>query len=103
MIYLVLLFFITTIISITGLYFSVKRNLEMIEIIEETMSEVEESLEILDYCYNNIDKKAKLELFSDDPTIRELVDDIKQARKAVLFVSERLTGEKENVEGKNLA
>lgn len=103
MIYLVLLFLTTTIASTAGLYFSVKRNLEMMETIEATMSEVEESLEVLDYCYKRIDKKAKMELFSDDPTIRELVDDIKQARTAVMFVSEKLTGEKEDVEGKILA
>jgi len=79
----------------TALYFSLKKNSELIEVMEGTMEQIEASLEILDYYYKRIDRKSKLELFSDDQTIRELVDDMKQARRAILFVSEKLTGEKE--------
>lgn len=78
-----------------GLYYSVKKNLELIDTVERTMEQVEKSVDILDYYYKRIDKKTKTELFSDDPTIRDLVDDMKQSRRAVLLVSEALTGERE--------
>jgi hypothetical protein len=65
---------------------------------ERLMEQLEESIEILEVCHKKFDKKLKLELFSDEPTVKELVEDIKQARKAVLLISENLTGEKEIME-----
>lgn len=77
-----------------ALYRSVRRNFELIDLLEETNEQIEVAIETLDHYYKRIDKKSKLELFSDDPTIRELVEDMKQARRAVLLISEKLTGEK---------
>ena len=100
---LVLFLLIISSASTAGLYFSLKKNLELISTLEYTMSEIENSIEILNYYYKRIDKKSKMELLSDDATIRELVEDMKQARRAVLLVSEKLTGEKEDIEGQDLA
>ncbi len=88
---------ILSLISITSfyaLYRSIKRNFELIDLLEEINEEIDTSLETLSHYYKRIDEKAKLELFSDDATIRELVEDMKQARQAVLIISEKLTGEK---------
>jgi hypothetical protein len=67
------------------------------------MLQIEESLEVLSFYQKRIERKSKLEVFSDDPVVKELVEDIKQSKKAVLLVSEKLTGEKENFEGEDVA
>jgi len=80
------------------LYFSVKKNLEFLNQQEEILEMLETSIRDLEVCYKRIDKKAKLELFSDDQTVKDLVDDMKQARYTVASIVERLTGEKEVLE-----
>lgn len=80
--------------SLYALYRSVKRNFELIDLLEETNEQIEAAVESLHYYYKRVDKKTKLELFSDDPTVRELVEDMKQSRRAILLISEKLTGEK---------
>lgn len=82
------------------MYYSVKKNLELIETLEQTMEQIEQSAEILDYYYKRLDKKARLEVFSDDPTIKELIEDMKQSRKAVLEITKQLTGANSAVEEK---
>ena len=83
------------------LYRSVKRNLELLELVEETNEKIEEAVETLDFYYKRLDKKSKIDLFLDDPTVRELVDDVKQARKTVSLISESLTGDKNDTENLN--
>lgn len=78
-----------------GLYFSIKKNLQFIEYQEELLQLLEESNQELKICHSRINKKAKLELFSDDQMIKDLVDDMKQARQTVAIIIEKLTGEKE--------
>jgi hypothetical protein len=93
------LFLLVTSISLAvGLYHSVKKNLELIDTLEETSAVVETCLEDLNYCYKRVDKKLKLELLSDDPVVKELVEDMKVARRAIANISERLTNEKVNFE-----
>lgn len=65
---------------------------------EELLELLEESIQDLEICYKRIDKKTKLELFSDDPTVKELVDDMKQARHTVASIVQQLTGEREIIE-----
>lgn len=81
-----------SIAATVALYYSIKKNLELIETLEQTMEQIEQSVEILDYYYKRLDKKAKIEVFSDDPTIKELIEDMRQSRKAVLEVTKQLTG-----------
>ena len=73
-----------------GLFLSIKKNMELIERLEAVMEQVEESLEILDRYYVSIDKKSKLELLTDDPTTRELVQDIKGSKDAILLVANKI-------------
>jgi hypothetical protein len=86
------LLFLTTSIF---LYLSVKKNLEFLEQQEKMLELFEESLRELDVCHKKIDKKAKLELFSNDAIVKELVDDIKKSRLTVAALIEELTDEKE--------
>lgn len=93
MITTVVLLSLFSVAASAALYYSVKKNLELIETLENTMEQTEKSVEILDYYYKRLDRKLKLEVMSDDPTIKELVEDMKQSRKAVLEISKQLTGE----------
>jgi hypothetical protein len=76
-------------------FFSVRKNLELMETIEETAENYEEFtkevLEQLNYYYNKIDKKSKLELFLDEPVTRELVEDIKGTKKAIRNAAEKIS------------
>lgn len=92
-----ILAFLLTLVSIM-LYFSVKKNLEFLDQQETLLSTIEQSLQVLDACYRKVDRKAKLELFSDEAIVKELIDDMKDARKSILNISENLTGEKEVIE-----
>jgi hypothetical protein len=93
----------------TLLYFSIKKNLEFLQQQEDVLTTLEQALLELDVCAKKIDKKTKLELFSDDPTVKDLVNDMKDARHAVVSIIENLTGEKDAIEtmqkteGENIA
>lgn len=99
------LLFLTTSIF---LYLSIKKNLEFLEQQEKMLEMLDESLQELEVCHKKIDKKAKLELFSDDAVVKELIDDIKKSRLAVAALIVELTDEKEiiknirNIEGDSL-
>lgn len=71
-------------IASTGcLIYSIKRNLEMLQRLEEVDESVEEVVMLLEEYHNRIDVKTKIEVFSDEPIIRELVQDMASARDAV--------------------
>lgn len=84
--------------SFVALYYSIKKNMQLYEELENINSQIDSSLEELDYLYKKIDKKTKIELFSDEPAIRELVEDMKQVKKVVMGISESLTSEKDDVD-----
>ena len=86
------------VLSITALYYSIKRNLELLEIVENSNLQIDESIEQLELIYKRLEKKSKLELFSDEPAIRELVEDLKQAKKVVTSISNALIGEKSDID-----
>ena len=69
---------------------SVRKNLELQDKQEMIGEAIEESVELLDVYYQRIDEKSKLEVFSDDHVVRELVNDISEARDAVLAVAHKL-------------
>lgn len=84
------------------LYRSIKKNLEWMEMFEDMTDGYKEILETLDVLYKNVDKKSKLELFLDEPVTRELVDDIKETKKAIKKAAEKISVfiEEENEEEK---
>jgi len=69
---------------------SVMRNIQYMERIDEIEESLQAAIEILDEQYKIIDKKTKIEVFSDEPIIRELVRDITVARNSVLGVAKLL-------------
>ena len=69
------------------LFFSLKLNLQYSEKFEEIKERTEESLDVLDTCYQRAAAKAQLDIMSDEPVVQEFVNDIKLSRDAILLVA----------------
>ena len=67
--------------------FSVRRTLSLIVQHEALGLRVNESLDMLDECYRRISRILELPVGSDDPTIQQLLHDIKTARHALLLIA----------------
>lgn len=91
MIFLLLLLLATNIITSIGLYYSIKKNLQLLESIEDFAESYKETIEELNYYYERINKKSKLELFLDEPVTRELVEDIKGTKKAIKSAAKKIS------------
>jgi hypothetical protein len=66
--------------------------------IDEITNQIEESLDLLDTIYGRLYDKSKIEVYSDDYIIREIVGDIKLARDTVLLVATKLVSFSEDEE-----
>jgi hypothetical protein len=84
------------------LVLSVRKNLEFSERFENVVDKIEESLDVLDACYNRASIRAKLEVLSDEPVVRELLDDIQLSRDAVLLVANLLVEPLQDEIGKEM-
>lgn len=73
-----------------GLYYSIKKNLELLQLLDDVNDQVEESLDILDALYQRVSQKASLEVMSDEPIVRELVADMKSAKDALIIVANKI-------------
>lgn len=62
------------------------------EKIEEVASSIQEAIDVLEEQYQIIDKKSKIELFSDEPLVKELVNDISVAKNAIMKTAKILDG-----------
>lgn len=69
---------------------SLKKNIEFMEKIDEIQEALENSLEILEIQSRKINQKAKLEVFSDEPVVRNLIKDIIESKNAVIQVAKLL-------------
>lgn len=87
---LALLFSMAFVSVSTALGFSVMRNIQYMDKIDEIEDSISTAIEILNEQYRLIDKKTKIEVFSDEPIIRDLVRDINVARNSVLAVAKLL-------------
>lgn len=89
----------------TSLIFSVRKNLQLVDKIEEISDQIEESLDILDEYHKRIDLKSRTEVLFDDPLVKDLIQDIKGCKDAVLLIANKVYSpldEEENNEGKML-
>jgi len=87
------LFIITLLLliaALVALFFSVRKNLQYSETFENAILQIEESLDILNVCHERVDLKSKLELFLDEPVVRELMDDITTSRDAIALVASKI-------------
>jgi hypothetical protein len=81
---LTLVMSILCLVTTSCLYVSVKKNLEFLEKVELLTESIQTTVDILEEQHQKINQKSKIEVFSDDPIIRELVRDIGVAKTAVL-------------------
>lgn len=72
------------------LFYSVKKNISLLEKQETIAEQLDESLELLDVCYANVSIKSKIEVFSDEPVVKDLLSDIANAREAILLIANKL-------------
>lgn len=57
---------------------------------DEIQEAIEESLVLLDVQKQKIDQKARMEVFSDEPVVRNLIKDIVESKNAVIKVAKLL-------------
>ncbi len=74
----------------SALFYSVQINLAHIEKMDELQEAIQTSLDILVEQHERILEKSKIEIFSDEPLVKELVRDIAVARDSVLVVAKIL-------------
>jgi len=69
---------------------SVKKNIEFMETFDDIQESLQRSLEILEEQKEKISQKSKLEVFSDEPVVRNLIRDIVESKNAVISVAKLL-------------
>lgn len=81
-----LVFFLFVSVSFVAaiLFYSIKRNLEYQDKIDELDDTLDSVIAALEEQHAKMDAKSKIEVFSDEPIIRELVQDIAMARDVVM-------------------
>lgn len=72
------------------LFVSVRQNLQYSEKLEELGDQIDESLDILNGCYQRIAKAAETPVLSDEPIVQQLISDIKLTRDSVLLVANKI-------------
>jgi hypothetical protein len=75
-----------------ALAISLKKNIEYMEKLEEVGQSLQMSIDLLEIQYEKLNKKSKIELFSDEPVVRDLVIDIAEAKEAVIVTARLLDG-----------
>lgn len=70
-----------------GLFYSVRLNMKYVEQLDQIREQVEESLDVLNTCYQRVAEKSSIELLSDEPIVRDLVYDMKRSKDAILLVA----------------
>lgn len=69
--------------SAGALYWSLKKNIEYMERLESVGDLIRSSIEVLEAQRDKIEQKSKIEVFSDEPVVRELIQDIAIAKVSV--------------------
>lgn len=87
MIFFTIFLLIVFLLIALALFISLRKNIELSDRIEEIENSIEVAINILNEQYVKIEEKSKIELFSDEQIVRDLVDDISIAKESVLKVS----------------
>jgi hypothetical protein len=83
------------------LFLSVRKNFQLIDKLDEVTTQVEESLDLLDEYHMRIDMKSKAEVLFDDPLVKDLIQDIKGCKNAVLLVANKVYSPLEDPQEEN--
>jgi CHASE3 domain sensor protein len=90
MLIIAVIFGILSVILALALMISVRKNLDLSERFEEMGLQVEESLDIIDDCYQRITKATEIPVTSDEPVVQQLLSDIKYTKHAVLLIANKV-------------
>ena len=72
------------------LYFSIKKNFELFDKVQQIEDTVQVCMGVIDGQIEKMEEKTKIEVFSDEPIIRELIKDMVTAKESVAAVSKLL-------------
>ena len=72
------------------LYFSIKKNFELFDKVQQIEDTVQVCMGVIDGQIEKMEEKTKIEVFSDEPIIRELIKDMVTAKESVVAVSKLL-------------
>lgn len=73
------------------LTYSLLRNLELLDQLDDIEERIDDCVAVIVRCHEKVETKSKMEVFFDDPIVKELVSDLKEARDALGEVSQVLT------------
>lgn len=93
MIYLLVL---TNVMSAAVIYWLVRRQLDLIDKLQDVNDRIEESLDVLDRSYARLSKLLETPVLFDDPVVVEMVDSAKSARDAILVVANNIVEQEED-------
>ena len=82
-----------------GLFLSVRQNLRIDDSIEELGTQIEESLDIINDCYQRVSKVTEMPVESDDPVVQQLLADIRYTKHALLLIANKVISFDHNNEG----
>jgi hypothetical protein len=91
MIYIII---ILSLLLMIAIYFAIKFALIIINIQEI----IEESLDILDEKYSIISNILSIPIFYDSKEIKEVLNEIKGVKDAILYIAQKLSSNKEKIE-----
>ena len=83
---IVIILLLTNIITGAGLYLSSTKALSMLEKLEETEEALEKCYASLKTNHDVLEEKTKIEVFSDEPVVKEIVAEMYSAKQALLDV-----------------
>lgn len=81
---------ISLIAACSALWLSVQKNLEFSDKIDDIQESIQTAIDVLNERYSVMDAKTKIEVFSDEPIIRDLIRDIKISKNSILVVAKLL-------------
>lgn len=74
---------VTNLVTAVVLYRSIMRGMSLMDKIEEVEEFIESSYDRLDECHRTFEEKCKVEVFSDEPIVKELVSEMKDAKETL--------------------
>ena len=83
-----------TLLIIVLLYYCIKFAM----IIINMQNVIEESLDIIDQKYYNLNKILEIPIFYNNHEIKSAIDEIKETRDALLYIANQLVNNKEDID-----
>ena len=93
------LLLVTNVVFVSFGIVSVKRNMEMMEKLDDVSDAIDVCIEELSLRQESVSAKLKMDVFSDEPVVKDLVLDMKEAKALLSRVKRVLDDSLEETEG----